>query len=160
MVTDYIYDIKKVITEVKTVNRIEFKCDKCGKTLIVLKPTSDKDDSTFKIDYLLADEAKNHPNFWWIYIEDTYHLNENTGYRNYQLICEECFKEHLGTYVLYLDDKPVNVFKSRIIISNPLDIITKDAIFIKECVEFMFTPSRSKELNRLGVKYDEIRRYN
>lgn len=173
MITDFIYDIKEVTTKVKVINHIEIKCDKCGKTLIVLKPFSNKDSSIFKVDYLCGseddtitydtskfeivrrssdidfttdNEDNNHPNFWWIYIKDIHRENEDVGYRNYQLICEDCFKDYIGTYVNFLDDRSADILNSRIIIRNPLDVINKDVIFSKKEVECIFNPYHTKEI--------------
>ena len=145
----------KIDTEMKTIkietevpNKFVFRCDHCGKELIILEPYNDSE-KLFSISYI--DANANIPNFYLMLILNRLNytisnydfnnrnkLNDNSV-TDISLICKDCLNHAIDDYMKKVV-MPTNiaVIDSSLIIKNPLSEIDENSVIPVEQVESIF----------------------
>lgn len=146
----------KIDTEMKTIkietgvpNKFVFRCDHCGKELIVLEPYNESE-KLFSVSYIDADV--NIPNFYLMYILNrlnytlyNYDFNNHNSSNNHSatdisLICKDCLNHAIDDYMKKIVmPNNINVADSSLIIKNPLFEIDENSVIPVEQVESIFT---------------------
>lgn len=149
----------KIDTEMKTIkietevpNKFVFRCDHCGKELIILEPYNDSE-KLFSISYI--DANANIPNFYlmlilnrlnytWNYTNCNYDFNNSNrlndnNVTDISLICKDCLNHAIDDYMKKVV-MPTNiaVIDSSLIIKNPLSEIDENSVIPVEQVESIF----------------------
>ena len=142
-------EMKIIKIETEVPNKFVFRCDYCGKELIVLEPYNECE-KLFSVSYIDADA--NIPNFYLISILNrlnyticNYDFNNHNrlngnSVTDISLICKDCFNHAIDDYMKkVIIPNNINVADSSIIIKNPLFEIDEDSVIPVEHVKNIFT---------------------
>lgn len=146
----------KIDTEMKTIkietevpNKFVFRCDHCGKELIVLEPYNESE-KLFSVSYIDADV--NIPNFYLMYILNrlnytlcnydfnNHNRSNDNSVTDISLICKDCLNHAIDDYMkkVVMSKINISVIDSSLIIKNPLSEIDENSVIPVEQVESIF----------------------
>lgn len=146
-------EMKTIKIETEVPNKFVFRCDYCGKEMIVLEPYNDSE-KLFSVSYIDADA--NIPNFYLMFISNRLNytisnydfnnrnkLNDNSV-TDISLICKDCLNYAIDDYMKKIVMPNINkinigVIDSSLIIKNPLSEIDENSVIPVEQVESIFT---------------------
>lgn len=142
-------EMKKIKIETEVPNKFVFRCDHCGKELIVLELYNDSE-KLFSVSYIDADA--NIPNFYLMFISKrlnytlcNYDFNNHSrsngnSVTDISLICKDCLNYAIDDYMKkVIMPNNINVADSSVIIKNPLFEIDENSVIPVEQVESIFT---------------------